>query len=469
MRFKGFIGPEYYLEQIDSRRLVNMYLEKNEMGDAKEGEYGILRSTPGLRELMTLDSPVRGFYMTSRNYPVMVAGSKLYSIESDFTTTELGTLSTSSGAVDFSDNGSQLIIVDGPNGYIYDANTGVFTNITSDGWLGSDFVDFLDGYFVLAKPDTGIFYISGLYNGLTYDALEYALTEANPDYIQAFRVLSQKVYFFGTKTIQIYYDSGAVDFPIAPMQGNVLNVGIVAKRSLQMVNGQFIWLGSTKDGSGVVYAMSGFDVQRISTHPLEIAIKSYGDVEDATAYAYQENGHYFYALNFPNADTTWVFDTATNLWAERQYLRNGIPERHRAQYHIHAYGVHIVSDYATGKVYAMEDETFTDGGTQIQRIRVAPHLESGLALIRHNSFELDVVVGVGLNDGTTTQTDPSVELYYSDDKGKTWKYAGVRALGKIGEYKKRLIWRRLGVARDRVYKVVMTDPVAYTLLGAEIT
>jgi hypothetical protein len=44
-------------------------------------------------------------------------------------------------------------------------------------------------------------------------------------------------------------------------------------------------------------------------------------------------------------------------------------------------------------------------------------------------------------------------------------------MGKIGEYYRRVFWRRLGMTlklRDRVYEVSMTDPVKTAIMGAEI-
>jgi hypothetical protein len=64
--------------------------------------------------------------------------------------------------------------------------------------------------------------------------------------------------------------------------------------------------------------------------------------------------------------------------------------------------------------------------------------------------------------------DPQAVLRWSDDRGKTWsneKWAGV---GKAGQYENRLIYRRLGAARDRTYEWSMTDPVKRILYGANL-
>jgi hypothetical protein len=68
--------------------------------------------------------------------------------------------------------------------------------------------------------------------------------------------------------------------------------------------------------------------------------------------------------------------------------------------------------------------------------------------------------------------DPQVMLRWSDDGGHTWSNEHWVGMGKIGEYGKRVIWRRLGMTtklRDRVYEVSGSDPVKIAIMGAELT
>jgi hypothetical protein len=67
--------------------------------------------------------------------------------------------------------------------------------------------------------------------------------------------------------------------------------------------------------------------------------------------------------------------------------------------------------------------------------------------------------------------DPQVMLRFSDDGGHTWSNEHWTSMGKIGQYYKRVIWRRLGMTvklRDRVYEVSGTDPVKIAIMGAEL-
>jgi len=75
--------------------------------------------------------------------------------------------------------------------------------------------------------------------------------------------------------------------------------------------------------------------------------------------------------------------------------------------------------------------------------------------------------GAKINTGDTT-TYPQAMLRWSNDGGSTWSREYWVTIGQIGKYKNRAIWRRLGMARDRVYEVVITDPVKAVIVSANL-
>jgi hypothetical protein len=64
--------------------------------------------------------------------------------------------------------------------------------------------------------------------------------------------------------------------------------------------------------------------------------------------------------------------------------------------------------------------------------------------------------------------DPQVMLQWSDDSGHTWSQEHWVTAGRNGEYGLRAIWRRLGKARQRTWRVAVTDPIAWHLLDAYV-
>ena len=66
------------------------------------------------------------------------------------------------------------------------------------------------------------------------------------------------------------------------------------------------------------------------------------------------------------------------------------------------------------------------------------------------------------------ERQPMVMLRWSDNSGHTWSNEHWKDAGASGEYRKRVIWRRLGKARDRVYEVMVSDPVIWRLVDAHL-
>ena len=62
--------------------------------------------------------------------------------------------------------------------------------------------------------------------------------------------------------------------------------------------------------------------------------------------------------------------------------------------------------------------------------------------------------------------DPKLMLDWSDDNGHTWSNQLSEPMGKLGEYDTRVMFRRLGSSRDRIFRISISDPVKRVILGA---
>lgn len=471
MRFTGFIGPSYTASSVnvDCQRCMNLYPEIDALGTGKESEVASLVSTPGLTSLLTLPvGPLRGVWTSSKGQLYAVGGQFLYSVSSSWVATQLGQLASSVGPVSMADNGVQLVVVDGAHGYSLTLADNTFAQITDVNFLGSAQVTFQDGYFIFVKPNSQQFYCSDL-NAVTFNALNTGSAEGSPDNLVAHISCQQSVYFFGAQSTEVFYDAGSTPCPFVRIQGAMLQVGCAAPFSVAKLQGSVFWVGGDDTGQGIVYSMQGYSPTRISTPAIEAAIKSVGttNLSNARAWTYQQGGHVFYCLNVPGLNSTWCYDVSTSLWHERTYLGKFGFERHRADCSSVAYGVNIVGDYATGDIYSVDSANYTDNGISIVRLRAAPHLSKSLVRLFHKSFQLDMETGVGTS-GLGQGVTPKAMLQWSDDGGHTWSNEKWTDIGPIGKTRTRVIWRRLGVSRDRVYRVMVSDPVKVTLIGAEL-
>ncbi|WP_336948632.1 hypothetical protein [Acinetobacter junii] len=64
--------------------------------------------------------------------------------------------------------------------------------------------------------------------------------------------------------------------------------------------------------------------------------------------------------------------------------------------------------------------------------------------------------------------EPKLMLSWSDDNGHTWSDNRLMPLGKKGEYRKRVIARRLGSGRDRVFKIRCSEPINIVIIEGRL-
>jgi len=79
------------------------------------------------------------------------------------------------------------------------------------------------------------------------------------------------------------------------------------------------------------------------------------------------------------------------------------------------------------------------------------------------------ILGYANQINANTPTDnPKAMLRWSNDGGSTWSKEHWSNIGQLGKFKNRAIWRRLGWSRDRVFEVVVTDPVNAVIISANL-
>ena len=151
-----FAGPynDRTIAAISKQTAINMYPEV-------DGSRLIMKQRYGLKLNQAIgNGPFRGmFEANGRMY--FVSAENVYEFTTAEVATRIGGLDTFSGRVEISDNGFDLMIVDGSGGYAFEYTTRLFIKITDPDFtvLVSTKVKFLDGYFIVNRPGTGEFYI----------------------------------------------------------------------------------------------------------------------------------------------------------------------------------------------------------------------------------------------------------------------------------------------------------------------
>jgi hypothetical protein len=234
-------------------------------------------------------------------------------------------------------------------------------------------------------------------------------------------------------------------------------------------------------------------------------------VGDAISWTYQLEGHEVFVVTFPSLELTWAYDITTQMWHKWLYTADDSSyQRHRGNCCALFQGLVIIGDYENGKLYELDKTNYTDAGQNIRRLRRAPHLVTEFQRQYFDELQIQFQPGVAttssfnvvvenvhifyLGDiytitadatltiepentyilGTQNSVDPQTTsnpqamLRWSNDGGSTWSNEHWTSVGKIGKYKNRAIWRRLGMARDRVFEVSVTDPVNFVIVSANL-
>jgi len=335
------------------------------------------------------------------------------------------------------------------------ANDGPFT--------GADVVDVVDNYFVYNRPNTQQFGASSPLSPIS-PSLSFSSKDGAPDNLVSIIVDHREVYLLGEVSSEVWVDSGLFPFAFQRIPGTSTQHGIAAKFSVARLGNSFAYVSRNIRGQAQIMMMNGYMPTRISTHAVEnTLVDQY--INDARAWTYQLEGHEVYVVSFPTLDLTWAYDVTTNMWHKWLWVDSkNVFHRHRGNCHASFQGLNIVGDYENGQIYMLDPNNYTDNGEEIRRIRRAPHLISDYQRQYFAELQIHFQPGIGLPDGSV----PQAMLRWSDDGGSTYSNEHWTSIGVQGAYKNRAIWRRLGQSRDRIFEVVVTDPINAVITAANL-
>jgi hypothetical protein len=579
---------------------VNLYPEPNEIGAGRSKV--TLNPTPGLVSIAVLSAIPRG-QLEYNGRLFVVAGTNLYEI----TLVSAGGFNSSGVYVpivvsatilnpalplandglpaSMAANETQLLIASAGSVYLLTLATNVFIQVPASNFTLASGpapvkqVAFCDSFFLALIANSQSIQISNVLDGGNWNLNGQIVVSVFPENVRGMIVDHRQVWFIGNKKSAVYYASGSINV-FDPVPGGFIEQGGAATFAMSNLDNSIFWLGGDDKGDSVAWRANGYTPARVSTFATELAWQTYPKRSDAVSFSYQDQGHAFWVLLFPSANNgngaTWVYDTAAQLWHERDFLNvtTGISMGHPAWNHSFWNGAHIVGDYRTGNLYQQSIYFYDNAGVPIRRVRRAPHISTELETTKHSRFVLDMETGLGpqpplqgggtfifltlkdangilwevyandsgglvttagspnafqtiiLNDpantaswqlgitiggiltttsvafsavnptfktvtsaSTTTAWNlgvttagllttaqntqlnargPLVYLRWSDDGGHTWSSAQSRDAGQAGQYKTRVVWRRLGRARIRTYEVSCSEPIPVRFIDAYV-
>jgi len=377
---------------------------------------------------------------------------------------------------------------------------------TTDGaFTGGGVVDVNDNYFIYTRPDTQQFAVSDLLSPIT-QGLSFGSKFTSPDNLVSLIANNGQLFLLGEKSSEVWNDQGTTPVAYQRIPGSSTQQGIIAPFSVARVGNSFAYVSQNIRGLNQVVLMNGYVPQRISTHAVENSLLDQY-TEDAIAYTYQLEGHEVYVVSFPTIDITWAYDFTTQLWHKWLWVDTYDQyHRHRSNCAAVFQNYVVVGDWENGNLYQLDQNNYTDNNQSIRRLRRAPHITSDLQRQYFDELQLQFQPGVGIQgfsrdrniylgspyyiSGTGSLIigyqdidvlgdagqlsirdvlyNPQAMLRWSNDGGSTWSKEYWQDIGQQGKYKNRAIWRRLGMSRDRIFEVVVSDPVKAVIVSANL-
>lgn len=454
------LGLQSRSRAVTAKFRQNFYTEHRPAGEKSQiVAYG----TPGTTLFDDFGGqPSRGGIVVERvDLAYVVNAGTFYEVNNAGVATARGTIGTTSGRVSMAHDGTVVMVVDGTTGYTYDtSDPGTPIAAISDG----DFIDnpttctWMDGYFIANNDTQG--QIST--DGTTWDALDVFTPSSNPDDFIAVIADHEQLLCFCDISTEFWNDTGATDFPFAPIVSAAAEWGLAARWSLVKFNDSVAFLAKNRMGEVIVCQLNGYTAQKISTPDIDFIINGYANVADASAFAYLLGGHPFYQINFPSADASWLYDGLTKEWQRVKSYGMG---RHRGDWGFQYINKSIISASDSGRLFILDADVYTDNGDMIEGEIVSENIAApDLERFNVDRLRVDMETGVGTTSGQGSA--PVAMLYISRDGGNTYGSQLDAEIGALGSYRRRVEWRGLGYAEQWNFKLRITDPIKRVLVDA---
>lgn len=326
MRLPGFVNGSNQSpsRSINSEATINLIVES---GSGTPKRKPCLLDRPSLTPFTWISpGPSRAlFHQDGRLFAV--SGAYFYEIFQSRNVLVRGEMETDSRVATISSNGTnagqQLFIVSGGLGYTFNLSTNAFAEITDTDletplWGGA----FLDSYFIALNVNTNTFQLSQLLEGNEWNGLDAGQTNQSSDNKIGMVVSNQKLWLFGTKSTEVWFNSGAASFPFQPLAGVLIEHGTAAPYSTVAVDNTVFWVGADAQGAGLVWKAEGYTPVPVHNYAVAYYLQNLPRLDDLIGFSFQADAHAYYCLYSPHTPSgsndafTWVYDIRENQWLQ---------------------------------------------------------------------------------------------------------------------------------------------------------
>jgi hypothetical protein len=443
--------------QYSSELTQNIYMDYSDAAD-RRGAHDF----PGLAAFGTQSGVDRGWHVMAEVL-YKICGTSLYRVSAAGAYTSLGSVSGTGRAV-FADDGSNLYFTAGGSLYIYDGST--VATVTQSVVSNPRSIAYINRQFIITG-DNGLFGTSDVADGETYNALNYAEAETQPDPIIRAYVFTQYLYLLGGKSIESWYNSGEGNPPFNRQDTALVNVGCSSTWGVCSTDQYLYWLGDDRK----FYRATGGSFQPISTLSISNALEAMSTVNDCILSGFVMDGQDFVLAVFPTENKSYLYSETYNYWVVLAAGTNIPGDRWYGNAVINCYGKNLVADHRNGNVYELDKDTYTDNGDARLRIRVLPSFTSALIgqpgkRITVGQIRLNIQRGMGLATGQGSE--PVLMCQMSNDGGHTYAGETWVDMGVMGDYLAPVDYFDFSTGYEIRARIMCSDPVPLSLFDGVV-
>ena len=448
---------EHRSEAFSIQKTMNLIPQAELTGAAES----CLISWPGAKPFYTGDGVNRG--MTEfKDELYKVNGSSLIKIDLVGSATTIGAIGGTNRCI-FANDGTNLIITTGATGYQLTGTT--LTEITDTDFQNANSVAYLNQQMIY-DGNGGKFQVSNVADPDNVESNNFATAESSPDDTIRVYAFRERVFIFGKKkSVETWYNSGVGNPPFSRVNGGTMPIGLEAIHSVDNTDDYCYFLSSDRR----VYRFSSTQPENVTSIAISHQLDKMGDISDAIGGIVRVEGQNFYVIAFPAANKTLAFNEQSGAWFN---LSTGADEsRYISDGYIEVYGKRLIADKASGSVFELDLDTFTDNGqVKIQERIFGPIngtvLGSPGERILMSWVDIILQTGVGLITGQGE--NPQLMVSASFDGGKTFTGGDDVLIGRQGEGRIKARWDHTESFYDCYIKIRLSDPVLLSIFSASI-
>ncbi len=323
-----------------------------------------------------------------------------------------------------------------------------------------------DGYIIFGYGNGDM--ISTDINTTSINSTNIARAESNPDGIVQLVPYNGYLYAMGSATVETWgYPLNETGFPLN-RQGYSNTPGLIAQHAVAGSEPEF--------GKPFIYVASDHTVRQWqSGEPLEISPPQLNRLitevidNDFEALVYVSNGVPFWQLSSPT--WTWVFNCVNQKWHERiSWLQT------RSRFvggSVFAFDSWMTGDnHEDGWMLQLDATVATESGEPLVGMLESLPVEDFPAFVQIPRADFEFTSGVGIVSGhDPDQTNPYVEVSWSNDGGNVWSPPVYRELGRQQKSLNRITVRRAGMSgpQGRRWRLSLPSAVHMGFIGGNMT